>query len=81
MRMSVGPNYPEKGDEPELADLRPLCLLEALRKLWTRVFVTRMAVSNGMEPGQHCDRVKGTNSGFGTQEAEADRHKTTTQTT
>ena len=57
-----------KKDDPGLADLRPLCLLEVLRKLWTRIFVGRitkfLTATHGMEDGQHCGKGRGTNSGF-----------------
>lgn len=56
-----------KTDEPTLGDLRPLCLLEVIRKLWTRIFVTRItdffAAQQIMAQGRHCGRGKGTDSG------------------
>jgi hypothetical protein len=53
-----------KKQDPELADLRPLMLLEALRKAWTTIFVRRIQAFwnkyRVLHPGQHgCVKNKG----------------------
>ena len=56
-----------KKDEPGLSDLRPLCLLEVMRKVWAKTFVSRINDHLHLQGGfgsQHCGKGRGTNSGF-----------------
>ena len=52
--------------DPTVSQLRPLCLLEVLRKLWSKIFVQRIAdfVSQQQifHQGQHSGKGKGTES-------------------
>lgn len=56
-----------KTDDPTLEQLRPLCLLEVLRKSWSAVFIQRiitfLSTQHALNPGQHCQRGKGTDTG------------------
>ena len=55
-----------KVPNPSLAQLRPLCLLEVLRKLWSKIFIQRITSYVQQEkilhPGQHSGKGKGTDS-------------------
>ena len=55
-----------KVPDPTLSQLRPICLLEVLRKLWSKIFVQRindfMQQEAILHPGQHSGKGKGTDS-------------------
>ena len=55
-----------KVPDPSLSQLRPICLLEVLRKLWSKIFVQRinefMHQEAILHPGQHSGKGKGTDS-------------------
>ena len=55
-----------KVPNPTLSQLRPICLLEVLRKLWSKLFIQRitdfMQKEQILHPGQHSGKGKGTDS-------------------
>ena len=55
-----------KQENPDLSQLRPICLLEALRKLWSRIFVQRIAnflhAQKILHQGQFSGRGGGTDA-------------------
>ena len=55
-----------KAPNPTLSQLRPICLLEVLRKLWSKIFIQRitnfMHKEQVLHPGQHSGKGKGTDS-------------------
>ena len=55
-----------KAEDPTLKQLRPLSLMEVLRKLWSKLFVRRITdhlyTSGCMNPNQHGGKGKGTDS-------------------
>ena len=55
-----------KAPDPTVTQLRPLCLLEVLRKLWSKIFVKRIAnyvdQHQILHRGQHSGKGKGTES-------------------
>jgi hypothetical protein len=56
-----------KAVDPTINELRPLCLIEVMRKIWSVIFVKRITTflhkQNIMNPGQHCGVGKGTETG------------------
>lgn len=56
-----------KNPDPSISELRPLCLIEVIRKVWSVIFVRRITSflhkSDITHKGQHCGVGKGTETG------------------